>query len=147
MRRALRRLPPYDHVLVDGQKIGGIEEHIGPYTAIVDGDASSYAIACASIIAKVTRDRLMARLALRYPGYGWEHNAGYATRDHVAGLRALGVTPFHRRTYQRIRGILDGDQLALELLGDGTGSEPLDEVVALVAVPVQPDVEVAVVPG
>ena len=147
MRRALRRLPPYDHVLVDGQKIGGMEEHIGPYTPIVKGDASSYAIACASIIAKVTRDRLMVRLALRYPGYGWEHNAGYATQDHVAGLRALGVTPFHRRTYQRIRGILAGDQLALELVEEGTGSEPLDEVVALVAVPVQPDVEVAVVPG
>ena len=91
---------------MDGQKIAGLEEHIGPYTAIVKGDASSYAIACASVVAKVTRDRLMARLALRYPGYGWEHNAGYATRDHVAGLRALGVTPFHRRTYQRIRGIL-----------------------------------------
>ena len=118
MRRALDRLPPHDHVLIDGLKIQGIEEHIGPYTAIVRGDASSYAIACASVIAKVTRDRLMARLALRYPGYGWEHNAGYATRDHVAGLRELGVTPFHRRTYQRIRAILEGDQLAFDLASD-----------------------------
>lgn len=116
MRRALRRLPPYDHVLVDGQKISGMEEHIGPYTPIVKGDASSYAIACASVLAKVTRDRLMAKLALRYPGYGWEHNAGYATRDHVAGLREHGVTPFHRRTYRRIRAILEGDQLAFELV-------------------------------
>jgi ribonuclease HII len=115
MRRALRRLPPHDHVLVDGQKITGIEEHIGPYTPIVKGDASSYAIACASVIAKVTRDRLLTRLALRYPGYGWEHNAGYATRDHVAGLRERGVSPHHRRTYQRIRAILEGDQLAFEL--------------------------------
>ncbi len=119
MRRAIGRLPAYDHVLVDGQKIAGIEDHIGPYTPIVKGDASSYAIACASVIAKVTRDRLMAKLALRYPGYGWEHNAGYATRDHVAGLRAYGVTPFHRRTYQRIRAILEGDQLAFDLVGDG----------------------------
>jgi ribonuclease HII len=118
MRRALRRLPPYDHVLVDGQKITGMEEHIGPYTPIVKGDASSYAIACASVLAKVTRDRLMTRLALRYPGYGWEHNAGYATRDHVAGLHALGVTPFHRKTYQRIRAILEGDQLAFALGGE-----------------------------
>jgi ribonuclease HII len=118
MRRALRRLPPHDHVLVDGQKIAGIEELIGPYTPIVKGDASSYAIACASVIAKVTRDRLMAKLALRYPGYGWEHNAGYATRDHVAGLRELGLTPFHRRTYQRIRAILAGDQLVFELPAD-----------------------------
>lgn len=115
MRRALRRLPPHDHVLVDGQKIADMEELIGPYTPIVKGDASSYAIACASVIAKVTRDRLMARLALRYPGYGWDHNAGYATRDHVSGLRTLGLTPFHRRTYQRIRGILAGDQLVLDL--------------------------------
>ena len=124
MRRALRHLPPYDHVLVDGQKITGLEEHIGPYTPIVKGDASSYAIACASVLAKVTRDRLMTRLAARYPGYGWEHNAGYATRDHVAGLRQLGVSPHHRRTYQRIRAILEGDQLAFDL-----GSETsVDEV-------------------
>ncbi len=128
MRRALRRLPPYDHVLVDGQKITGMEEHIGPYTPIVKGDASSYAIACASVLAKVTRDRLMARLAVRYPGYGWEHNAGYATRDHVAGLRAHGVSPHHRRTFARIRGILEGDQLAFDLEGeaihvDGEGED------------------------
>lgn len=115
MRRALRRLPPYDHVLVDGQKITGMEEHIGPYTPIVKGDASSYAIACASVLAKVTRDRLMVRLAVRYPGYGWEHNAGYATRDHVTGLREYGLSPHHRRTFQRIRGILEGDQLAFDL--------------------------------
>lgn len=118
MRRALRRLPPFDHVLVDGQKIVGMEDHIGPYTPIVKGDASSYAIACASVVAKVTRDRLMTKLAVRYPGYGWEHNAGYATRDHVAGLRELGITPFHRRTYQRIRAILEGDQLVLDLVLD-----------------------------
>jgi ribonuclease HII len=115
MRRALRRLPPYDHVLVDGMKITGLEDDIGPYTSIVKGDASSYAIACASVLAKVTRDRLMSRLAPRYPGYGWEHNAGYATRDHVAGLRELGVSPHHRRTFWRIRAVLAGDQPAFDL--------------------------------
>jgi ribonuclease HII len=130
MVRALRRIPGYDHVLVDGLKIRGFEERIGPYTAIVDGDASSYAIACASVVAKVTRDRLMARLALRYPGYGWERNAGYATRDHVAGLRRLGLTPFHRRTYQRIRAILEGEQLALEL--EAVGDECLHAELPLV---------------
>ena len=128
MRRALRRLPAHDHVLVDGQKISGLEEHIGPYTPIVKGDASSYAIACASVLAKVTRDRLMARLAVRYPGYGWEHNAGYATRDHVAGLRELGVSPHHRRTYQRIRAILEGDQLAFDLETEDHAGAGLDEV-------------------
>ena len=133
MRRALRRLPPYDHVLIDGQKITGFEEHIGPYTSIVKGDASSYAIACASVLAKVTRDRLMANLALRYPGYGWEHNAGYATRDHVAGLREHGVSPHHRRTFQRIRGILEGDQLSFELGGELVdGSEARDGEVPVV---------------
>jgi ribonuclease HII len=126
MRRALRRIPAYDHVLVDGMKIRGFEEHIGAYTAIVDGDASSYAIACASVIAKVTRDRLMARLAVRYPGYGWEHNAGYATRDHVAGLHEHGLTPFHRRTYQRIRAILEGEQLPLDLGDEELVLEPDD---------------------
>jgi ribonuclease HII len=115
MRRALRRIGTYDHVLVDGRKIVGFEDQVGPYTSIVDGDATSYAIACASIVAKVTRDRLMRLLAVRYPGYGWERNAGYATRDHVDGLRTLGLTPFHRRTYQRIRQILEGEQLAMDL--------------------------------
>lgn len=115
MRRALRRIDGYDHVLVDGRKIVGFEDHIGPYTAIVDGDQSSYAIACASIIAKVTRDRLMSRLAARYPVYGWEHNAGYTTRHHIAALAEHGPSVFHRRTYARIRTLLEGDQLAMGL--------------------------------
>jgi ribonuclease HII len=140
MRRALARIGAYDHVLVDGLKIRGFEEQIGPYTAIVDGDVSSYAIACASIVAKVTRDRLMARLALRYPGYGWEHNAGYATRDHVAGLRELGVTRVHRRTYQRIRAILEGDQLAFDL---DDKADPGDAPTTLVAVQVSGGADVA----
>ena len=78
-------------------------------------------------MAKVTRDRLMRLLAVRYPGYGWERNAGYATRDHVDGLQTLGLTPFHRRTYQRIRQILEGDQLAMDL-DDGRGSASRGEV-------------------
>ena len=118
MRRALARIDGYDHVLVDGRKIVGFAEQVGPYTAIVDGDASSYAIACASVIAKVTRDRLMSRLASRYPGYGWEHNAGYTTRGHVLALHDLGPTPHHRRNYQRIRAMLEGDQMLLDLLSE-----------------------------
>ncbi len=120
MRRALRRIDRFDHVLVDGKKITGFEHDVGPYTAIVDGDASSYAIACASIIAKVTRDRLMTQLSARYPGYGWDHNAGYTTRDHVQALGELGITPHHRRGYQRIRALLEGDQLVLELTAEGS---------------------------
>jgi ribonuclease HII len=121
MRRALARIAGYDHVLVDGRKIVGFQDQVGPYTSIVDGDASSYAIACASIIAKVTRDRLMSNLATRYPGYGWEKNAGYTTRSHVNALRDLGLTPHHRRTYARIRAMLDNDQLAFDLMADGDG--------------------------
>jgi ribonuclease HII len=101
MWRALRRVSPYDHALIDGREIREID--LGPHTAIVDGDALSYAIACASIVAKVTRDRLMVRLAARYPGYGWEHNVGYATRRHLQGLRECGLTPFHRTSYGPVR--------------------------------------------
>ena len=90
MRRAIARVGGHEHVLVDGNRIAGFEAQVGPYTNIVDGDAKVYSIACASVVAKVVRDRMMARLARRYPGYGWEHNQGYATRDHRDAIRALG---------------------------------------------------------
>jgi len=66
---------------------------------VVRGDQSVYAIACASIVAKVLRDKLMAELARRYPGYGWESNVGYPAPVHLAALDSLGITPHHRRTY------------------------------------------------
>ena len=100
MRRALARLPVApDHVLVDGNPIRTLGV---PHRAVVGGDARCYSIACASIVAKVTRDRLMEVLAGRYPGYGWERNAGYATADHIAGLAARGITPHHRRSFCRV---------------------------------------------
>ena len=68
MRRAIARLGGHDHVLVDGNRITGFEAQVGPYTNIVDGDAKVYSIACASVVAKVVRDRMMALLAARYPG-------------------------------------------------------------------------------
>jgi ribonuclease HII len=105
MRRALERVAPYDHALIDGRAISGIA--LGPHTAIVDGDATSYAIACASIVAKVARDRLMRLLALRHPGYGWERNAGYGTPEHLDALRRLGVTPLHRRSFAPVRAALE----------------------------------------
>jgi len=121
MRRAIARLGGHDHVLVDGLRIAGFESDVGPYTAIVDGDALCYTIACASVVAKVVRDRLMTRLAARHPGYGWERNAGYATREHRAAIRELGVTPFHRRSFASVReAILGIEQLELEL-GAGRG--------------------------
>src|SRR5918912_4224643 len=115
MRRAISRLGGHDHVLVDGNRIRGFEAVVGPYTAIVDGDARCYTIACASVVAKVVRDRMMAKLAQRYPGYGWEHNQGYATREHRDAIRRQGLTPFHRRSFPAVWATLAGDQLALDL--------------------------------
>jgi ribonuclease HII len=101
IRRALGRLPVKpDHVIIDGKAIRSLSI---PHTAIVKGDARCHSIACASIIAKVTRDRLMHSLAKRYPTYLWDHNVGYATHDHIAGLAAAGITPHHRRSFMRIR--------------------------------------------
>ncbi len=111
MRRALMRVGAFDHALIDGRDLAGLDWC--PHTALVDGDALSYSIACASILAKVTRDRLMRRLSARYPGYGWERNAGYGTEQHLEALRRLGLTPLHRRTYAPVRAVLT--QLALPL--------------------------------
>src|SRR5437867_2792666 len=86
MMRALRQIGEYDHVLVDGRRILDPAFAPGKHTEIVKGDAKSFSIASASIVAKVTRDRLMAKLATKYPGYGWEHNCGYPTIDHRKAL-------------------------------------------------------------
>ena len=113
MRRAIARLGGHDYVLVDGLRIAGFEEQVGPYTAIVDGDALVYSIACASVIAKTVRDRMMAKLAARHPQYGWERNAGYATLEHREAIRAHGLTPHHRRSWLALQALVAGDQLAL----------------------------------
>ena len=118
MKSAVTRAGRHDFVIVDGRHIRGFEEHAGPYRAVIDGDALCYSVACASIVAKVTRDRLMRRLATRYPGYGWEHNAGYATADHRAGMAALGVTPHHRRSFITTQRVLAGEQTSLALFVD-----------------------------
>jgi len=122
MRRAIGRLDGHDHVLVDGNRIAGFEAKVGPYTAIVDGDAKSYSIACASIVAKVVRDRMMTLLAARYPGYGWERNQGYATREHRDAIRRLGLTPYHRRSFLALQRTLAGDQISLDLFDDAVAS-------------------------
>ncbi len=99
MARAIARLPfAPDAILVDGRPLRtlGIA-----HRAVVGGDARCYSIACASIVAKVVRDRLMCRLAPRYPTYGWEGNKGYGTPIHLEALRALGLTPHHRLTFCR----------------------------------------------
>lgn len=97
MARALARVAPWDHALIDGKltKTAPFEK----VTAIIGGDRHSYSIACASIIAKVRRDRFMARLARRYPQYGWERNVGYGTPQHRQALDQYGLTPWHRRSF------------------------------------------------
>lgn len=115
MRRAICRIAERDHVLIDGLRVRHLEDDVGAYTAVVHGDARCYSIAAASIVAKVVRDRLMDRLAIRYPHYGWEHNAGYATLDHRRGIEEHGITPFHRRSFARVRAVELGEQLELEL--------------------------------
>lgn len=105
MRRALTALGvPADHVVVDGKPLATLGVS---HTAVVGGDARCYSIACASIVAKVVRDRLMANLARRYPAYGWEHNAGYATAHHLAAIDAAGTTAHHRPAFCTRQLVLD----------------------------------------
>ncbi len=87
-------------VLVDGNKLPRLDCEA---RAIVKGDGLSLSIAAASIIAKVTRDRIMTGLAENHPGYGWERNKGYGTREHMEALARLGVTPHHRRSFKPVR--------------------------------------------
>src|SRR5216683_2569767 len=116
MTRALRQIGEYDWVLVDGRRILDPAFAPGKHSEIVKGDTKSFSIAAASIVAKVTRDRLMAKLATKYPGYGWEHNCGYPTIDHRKALHELGVTPFHRQDFGTVRMMLSTEnQIALEL--------------------------------
>ncbi len=108
MCRAVRRLPsPPDLALVDGNQPPSLACEV---RCVIDGDATYAAIAAASIVAKVLRDRAMARLAPRYPGYGWESNAGYATLFHRQALRSLGPTCHHRPSFGTVR------QMALDLV-------------------------------
>lgn len=97
MRRAFEALPlPAPAAIVDGNR----DPELGcPTWCLVGGDASSLSIAAASVVAKVTRDRIMASLARECPGYGWENNAGYGTKQHAEALSRLGVTPHHRRSF------------------------------------------------
>ena len=108
MRRAVVRLAHVpDLALVDGNRAPCLP---CPVRTVVGGDRSSLSIAAASIVAKVARDRLMARLALHHPGYGWERNAGYGTAEHRAGLARLGPCAHHRRSFRPIRELLEDDR-------------------------------------
>ncbi|PNY21261.1 Ribonuclease HII [Streptococcus parauberis] len=91
-----------DFLLIDAMKL----ENSIPQESIIKGDANSLSIAAASIVAKVTRDRLMADYDKAYPGYDFAKNAGYGTKNHLEGLRKLGVTEIHRRTFEPVKSML-----------------------------------------
>jgi ribonuclease HII len=100
MRRAVSRLPSApDLALVDGNYPPELD---CPIRCVIGGDALCLSIAAASIVAKVVRDKAMARLAVRFPGYGWENNAGYATALHRAALQRLGATRHHREAFRTV---------------------------------------------
>ena len=112
MRRAVEGLAtPPQSVLVDGKFTPDLAM---PARAIVGGDASEACIAAASIIAKVTRDRQMAELEARFPGYGFAAHKGYGTKAHLAALARLGATLEHRRSYAPVRAVMAGSFLQQE---------------------------------
>lgn len=105
MADAVRALDPQpDVALIDGNREPALNCDC---ECVVKGDARSLSIAAASVIAKVTRDRIMLDLDRKHPGYGWARNAGYGTAEHLAALRERGVTEHHRRSFAPVRAALD----------------------------------------
>ncbi|MEQ8362814.1 MAG: ribonuclease HII [Cyclobacteriaceae bacterium] len=94
-----------DLLLIDGnrfQPYGNLK-----FECVIKGDATYLSIAAASVLAKTYRDELMAKLSEDYPGYAWESNVGYPTEEHRDGIRSLGITPFHRRSFQLLPSQLE----------------------------------------
>ena len=115
MTQALGRMAEPDHLLIDALSLREVDL---PQRPIIDGDAISASIAAASIVAKVTRDRICAELDARYPAYGFARNKGYGTRRHVEALLNEGPCEWHRRSFAPLRILLAGEQLSLDLLFD-----------------------------
>lgn len=101
MQRAVLRLDPApEFLLVDGNRFRPFGRYgTKDYRTVVHGDATYASIAAASVLAKTHRDEFMRRLAADYPGYGWERNMGYPTAEHIAAIRSLGLTPWHRTSF------------------------------------------------
>ena len=92
-------------LLIDGNRFQPYGDV--PFECIVKGDATYLSIAAASVLAKTYRDELMQQHAIQFPGYGWATNVGYATEEHREGIRTLGITPFHRKTFQLLPSQLE----------------------------------------
>ncbi|MCD6035036.1 MAG: rnhB [Rickettsiales bacterium] len=100
-------------LLIDGNRVPpGMKELTYETQSIVEGDASSLSIGAASIIAKVTRDRMMQALSLEFPHYGWDRNAGYGTPWHQEAITRFGITPHHRRSFAPIRRVIEAEAMA-----------------------------------
>lgn len=107
MSRAVSKLGVQPQIaLIDGNRTP--KEFSCQSKAIVKGDARSYSISAASIMAKVWRDKELEVLAQKYPYYGFEHNAGYGTKDHIEGIKKYGLIPEHRKSYKPIKEFLEG---------------------------------------
>lgn len=103
MNDALAQLqPPPEHVLVDGNPVKSLRF---PQTALVKGDARSYSIAAASVLAKVTRDRMMLEFNRQFPAYGFAEHKGYGTPQHLAAIAKLGPCPIHRRSFAPLKPV------------------------------------------
>jgi ribonuclease HII len=117
MKQAIERLSPSPQsLLIDYLRL---PEVMLPQKGIVHGDNLSFSIACASIIAKVTRDRIMVEFDRDYPGYGMARHKGYGTRQHVACLLRLGACPIHRRSFRPVREITQGLFSQADILKEG----------------------------
>ncbi len=114
MRKALQNLSILpDYLLIDGNQIPHFEI---PNQAIVSGDSLSVSIAAASILAKVTRDRIMEELDAKWPGYGFKQHKGYATPTHLRAIQEMGPSPSHRRSFDPVRSMLHAPPTQMELI-------------------------------
>ncbi len=100
MKKAIGQIPDVDYALIDGNMT--INDLTVPYDSIIKGDNISISIAAASVVAKVTRDRMMKELHDQYPLYGWNTNKGYLSKKHIEAIKTHGTTPYHRMSFRKV---------------------------------------------
>ncbi len=101
MKSSIEQIEYFDYILVDGT-VNLSKQIFCPHRQVIGGDAKSISIAAASIIAKVTRDRIMDNLHIIYPIYGWNKNKGYLTKEHIEAIQTYGITEYHRSTFRKV---------------------------------------------